>query len=79
MQIKVIDIVWDTDGVNPHDCGLPTEVTLDAKEVFGLDIQKLNALDAMTGNIPLDPDDVVNYLSDEYEYYIQNCNVSFIL
>jgi hypothetical protein len=29
MKIKFFNIDWDTDGVRPKSCGLPSEITID--------------------------------------------------
>lgn len=68
-MIEVKHIDWDLDGLKPHECGVPTNLIMPAREVFSEEVSEEEYGAAS--------DEVVDYLSDEYGYCINNCDVSF--
>lgn len=65
MQIKVIDIDWDTDGDEEVLAALPTEIVVDFADIDWLD----GIPDDVTEE---NSNDIADYLSDQYGFCVNS-------
>lgn len=65
-MIAVSDIVWDTDGENPEEMGLPMETVIPVSELL-YDDESLDDVDLYDV-----ADRAVDYLSDQYGFCIES-------
>lgn len=69
-MILVENIEWDLDGQNPYECCVPTNIILPTKAIFTEEVPEVE--------YKLAYDEIIDYLTDMYEYCINSCWITFV-